>query len=808
MNSSKLVQIYLAAMLAALVAAALYTYLMIDRRQESLESFSRSNVAYSASEAAIEFQRLEKALLALDRVRTPAALDEAKLRYEILYNRAAILNHGEFRRFASAAPSQLAVVMDLRRVVGTLDSTFAEAATDLDVGPILASLAPLEPKIIGLAAEASRYGTDRLSIDRQSLLQLHRQFSTLSFALIIGGLCLVGALTWHNRLLTRAHRELSNATADLKRTAEDLAAANLKIERANLELRRKNERLQEKEQALQAQNVLFDAALNHMSQGLCMFNSSLRPIVCNRRFAELFQLDRFPTPQATGSSPHLPALDDLFPDLAAGIAHNIRDGQAAYFETERADGRIVAVALEPMGEGSWVATFEDVTDQRRAHARIAHMARHDGLTNLPNRYAFRERMQEALAESDEAGRMLAVMCVDVDNFKSVNDSLGHPTGDALLCAVAERLVRSVRETDMVARFGGDEFAILQPRIARIDDADRLANRLIDDLRKPFLIDGELVYASASIGIALAPKHGNDPDILQKNADLALYAAKTDGKRTYRFFETVMDERLTNRHVLERDLRRAIAADELLLYYQPIVDLRTMRPTGFEALLRWKHPIHGLTPPSTFIPIAEEAGLIHEIGRWVLAQACADASRWPSHLRVAVNLSVAQFAHGDIVEDIRAALSRAGLRPERLTVEITESLLLTESIANIDTLHRLKALNIEIAMDDFGTGYSSLNYLRKFSFDQIKIDRDFVSTARSADKNVAIIHAIVRLGQTLAMTTVAEGIETQEDLDVLREAGCEEGQGYLFSRPVPREKVAELIDADACAAHKASRMAAA
>ncbi len=238
---------------------------------------------------------------------------------------------------------------------------------------------------------------------------------------------------------------------------------------------------------------------------------------------------------------------------------------------------------------------------------------------------------------------------------------------------------------MVARFGGDEFAILQPRITRIDDADRLAARLMDELRKPFLINGELVYATGSIGIAISPKHGNDPDMLQKNADLALYAAKADGKRTYRFFESAMDERLVNRHILERDLRRAIAADELELYYQPIVDLRTMRMTGLEALLRWTHPVHGVVPPSTFIPVAEDAGLINEIGRWVLMQACADAARWPSHLRVAVNLSVAQFTQGDIVEDIRAALSRAGLRPERLTVEITESLLLTESIATLDTL---------------------------------------------------------------------------------------------------------------------------
>jgi diguanylate cyclase (GGDEF)-like protein len=449
-----------------------------------------------------------------------------------------------------------------------------------------------------------------------------------------------------------------------------------------------------------------------------------------------------------------------------------------------------------------------VSEQRRAQARIAHLARHDGLTNLPNRYAFRERTQEALEESAKTGGMLAVMCLDLDNFKAVNDSLGHPTGDALLCAAAERLARSVRETDMVARFGGDEFAVLQPGIARVDEVEHLATRILDELRKPFLINGEMVYATGSIGIAVSPRHGNDPDVLQKNADLALYAAKADGKRTYRFFESAMDERFASRHLIERDLRRAIAAEELYLHYQPIVDLRTQRMTGLEALLRWTHPVHGSVPPSTFIPIAEDAGLINQIGRFVLARACADAVRWPAHLRVAVNLSVAQFTRGDVVEDVRTALSRAGLRPERLAVEITESLLLTESISTFDTLRRLKAMRVEIAMDDFGTGYSSLNYLRKYDFDRIKIDREFISTARQAPGNVAIIQAIIQLGESLGMRTVAEGIETEGDLDMLLELGCAEGQGYLFSRPVPHDKALELIAAEESAVQEARRMAAA
>jgi diguanylate cyclase (GGDEF)-like protein len=423
------------------------------------------------------------------------------------------------------------------------------------------------------------------------------------------------------------------------------------------------------------------------------------------------------------------------------------------------------------------------------------MASHDVLTDLPNRYAFRERIREALRECEASRGMLTVMCLDLDNFKEVNDTLGHPTGDALLCAAAERLARTVRETDMVARFGGDEFAILQPRIDRLDDAERLAQRLVEAMRKPFIVKGETIYATATIGVAVAPGHGSNPDALQKNADLALYAAKADGKRTYRLFEGAMDERVASRHGLERDLRVAVAENQFEVYYQPIVRLKSGKMTGLEALLRWRHPVHGMISPARFIPVAEEAGLINEIGRWVLAQACADAARWPAHLKVSVNLSVAQFTQGDIVDDIRRALSRAGLRPERLVAEITESLLLTENADTLETLRRLKALRVDIAMDDFGTGYSSLNYLNKYSFDRIKIDRDFISGANKSEKTSAVIKAIVQLGAALGMTTVAEGIESEADLAMLIAAGCEEGQGYLFSKPVPRAQLQEVIDGD-------------
>jgi diguanylate cyclase (GGDEF)-like protein len=621
------------------------------------------------------------------------------------------------------------------------------------------------------------------------LLALHQRYAILTFGMIICGLGLVGMLTWNNRLLKRAHWDLSLTTADLQSTAADLATASSAVAAANEELRMQNQLLVEKEDALRAQNGLFDAALNNMSQGLCMFDSGMRAIVFNAQFERLFGS---PQQDCTNGSADIPSLRDMAPDLAPELEDNIRRDRAASFETACADGRIIAVAQQPMPEGGWVATFEDVTEQRRAQARIAHMARHDGLTNLPNRFAFRERIEVALAECEHDGGTLAVMCVDLDNFKAVNDTLGHPTGDMLLCAAAERLSACVRETDMVARFGGDEFAILQMCVEGRADAEHLGARLVEAMRKPFLLNGELVYGTGSIGIAVAPEHGSDPDQLLKNADLALYAAKADGRRTHRFFKREMDERLAARHAMERDLRLAIPRGEFELHYQPVVHLRTMRITGLEALLRWVHPTRGSVPPAQFVPLAEDTGLIVEIGRWVLLQACADAADWPPHLKVAVNLSAAQFAHGDIAADVASALRRSGVDPRRLVVEITESLLLSEKKGTLEALRALKALGVDIAMDDFGTGYSSLSYLRKYPFDRIKIDRSFVTTASRGEQGAAIIQTIVHLGASLGMTTIAEGVETERDLELVLAAGCSEGQGYLFSPPVPRSRVIDLV----------------
>ena len=409
------------------------------------------------------------------------------------------------------------------------------------------------------------------------------------------------------------------------------------------------------------------------------------------------------------------------------------------------------------------------------------MARHDALTGLPNRVLFREEMEKALVRVAR-GETVAVLCLDLDHFKSVNDTLGHPVGDGLLKAVAERLLACVRDTDTVARLGGDEFAILQAGLDKPESAAILAQRLIDDVCEPYDIDGHEVVVGASIGIAIAPSDGDHPDQLLKNADMALYRAKSDGRRLYRFFEREMDARLQARRALELDLRKALADGEFELFYQPLIDLRTESISGFEALLRWNHPERGLVSPAEFIPLAEEIGLIVPLGEWVLREACLEAAKWPRRMKVAVNLSPVQFKRRNLAPAVVRALSASALSANRLELEITESVLLLEDDATVKTLHLLRGLGVRISMDDFGTGYSCLSYLRSFPFDKIKIDRSFVRDLAEKEDCAAIVRAVAGLGASLGITTTAEGVETVEQLAQVRAQGCTEAQGYLFSRP--------------------------
>ena len=424
-------------------------------------------------------------------------------------------------------------------------------------------------------------------------------------------------------------------------------------------------------------------------------------------------------------------------------------------------------------------------------ARVNFLAHHDPLTTLPNRVSFQNRIGHAVAQAAR-GRLSAVLCLDLDHFKAVNDTLGHAMGDALLQLVAERLTGCVRDSDLVARLGGDEFAIIQSDIAATEDAGRLAQRVIDCLSEAYAINGQHVCIGVSVGIVVLGGTTEDTATAMKNADLALYQAKADGRGTFCFFDPSMNESLLARRALELDLRLALSLDQFELFYQPLVGIASGQVSGFEALLRWRHPTRGLVSPLEFIPICEETGMIHKIGAWVIDRACRDAVQWPGRLNVAVNLSAVQFKNADLVTIVSTALAASGLPAQRLELEITESVLLLDSEATLAILHKLRALNLRISMDDFGTGYSSLSYLQSFPFDKIKIDQSFVRNLTGTGKSVAIIRAVTGLSRSLGIATVAEGVETNEQFELLRSEACTEVQGYLFGRPCPVADIPKLL----------------
>ncbi|MGH6922938.1 MAG: bifunctional diguanylate cyclase/phosphodiesterase [Propylenella sp.] len=602
--------------------------------------------------------------------------------------------------------------------------------------------------------------------------------------------------------VTNLMREVSQGNVDLnlsgshRRDEVGEMVRSIAAFRANL--LEQNRILSEREQALNVQNTRFDAALTNMSQGLAMFDADGRLVVCNRRFAEIYHLPR----ELSGSGAGVEEISNYvasmrgFDDTSVFRPHdNFGTGISGTVFLSLNDGRTIAIQHQLMARAGWVSTHEDITERRNAEAKIVHMARHDALTNLPNRTMFRAEIEDALKRT-QRGESVAVLCLDLDYFKSVNDTLGHPIGDALLCAVADRLRGCLREDDIVARLGGDEFALVQFGTDQPTDSTILAQRVIDTLSAPYEIYGHQIVIGASVGIAIAPADGNDPDQIIKNADMALYRAKADGRGRYRFFEPDMDAKMQARRKLEIDLRRALVSDEFELHYQPLVNVNTNEITGFEALIRWHHPERGIVSPADFIPLCEEIGLIVPLGEWVLNQACRDATSWPSPVRVAVNLSPNQFKSPDLTQSVFRALAKSKLAPQRLELEITETVLLQDSEATLATLHQLRNMGVRISMDDFGTGYSSLSYLRSFPFDKIKIDQSFIRDLGSRDDSVVIVRAVTTIGNSLGISTTAEGVEDSSQLERLRDEGCTEVQGFYLGKPVPITETMAFLDNDA------------
>jgi diguanylate cyclase (GGDEF)-like protein/PAS domain S-box-containing protein len=565
-------------------------------------------------------------------------------------------------------------------------------------------------------------------------------------------------------------------------------------EEINARLKNQFELGRRQEEALLTRNLQFDTAINNMSQGLCFFDSDHRLIVCNDRFVAMYDIP----PERVSPGMSLVEIVDLrfeagsFPAMTRDEYLRWRTNVAVSNEAkdsvvELMNGRTFKIRHRPMPGGGWVATHEDITEQRQSEVKIEYMAHHDALTDLANRVLLNDRLEHALARV-QGEKMVAVHHLDLDQFKAVNDTFGHPCGDKLLRIVAERLRPLTAEADTIARMGGDEFVIVQAAIADPADATLLAQRAIDALSEPYDIDGQQAVIGVSIGISVGPGDGSIPDKLLRNADLALYRAKSDGRGTFRFFEPAMDLQMQTRRIMEQDLRRALPAGEFELHYQPVVNLASKEISGFEALIRWNHPTKGTISPATFIPLAEEIGFIVPMGAWVIRQACATAAQWPEHLHVAVNISAIQFRSPGLMEVIVGALAASGLSPTRLEIEITESVLLHNKEATLAVLHQLRALGIRIAMDDFGTGYSSLTYLQSFPFDKIKIDRSFVKNITENSSSLNIVRAVAALANGMGMTATAEGVETAEQLHSIASEGCTEMQGFLFSKPLPAAEI--------------------
>jgi diguanylate cyclase (GGDEF)-like protein len=517
-------------------------------------------------------------------------------------------------------------------------------------------------------------------------------------------------------------------------------------------------------QRMASERRQLSIAVNNIPQGLVLYDGSARIITCNQPYLEMFGLS--PDVARPGCTmqrliahrKETGSFEGDVDEFCNAIIQKVSLGKTTRQLTQTPGGRAIEIINRPLKEGGWVATIEDITERTRADEKIAHLAHYDALTDLPNRTLFRARLEQAL-EAMRPGQQLAVLYIDIDEFKGVNDALGHPIGDELLKGVAGRLRGCLKDTDVAARLGGDEFAVIQSAITHLSETTRLVDEIHSAIREPFECMGHLITTDASIGIALSPADGLDLHELLRNADLALYGAKGDGRRTYRFFEAGMDQRARARRNLELDLRQAIVDGDLEVHFQPIVDIESGQINTCEALLRWQHPERGMIPSTEFIPIAEETGLINQLGQWVLSTACAEAVNWPDHVRVAVNVSPVQFGSKTLSLNVAATLASSGLAASRLELEITEAVLIRDDDAALEVLHQLRKVGVRVALDDFGTGYSSLSYLQRFPFDKIKIDRSFIKDLAGPGASSSIVQAVVNIAAASDMMTTAEGVET-------------------------------------------------
>ena len=771
-----------------LIAAAVNVSAMIGTRQAELKLASRCEVCSAASRVEREFARLEQRIAAALVPLAVAGPQDVRLRLDMLDDAVAALSRAPARAFIETDPGAAETVARLETALRSMAPLLDRIGTP-DVGEAaLAALAPLDFDLSRLVAQADRFGVARVDAAQAELTRLYRIFTSVLAGLFAFGAALLGLVGWHNRQLGLARDGQERSATALVAASEELARANAEITAVNEQLQSRNAALDRRDRDLTLQNRRFDAALNNMTQALCMVDAGDRLVVYNRRFAEFFGLALAPLPGLLFADLLGLAAGPQLAEIAARQrALAVEGGESGFVqEIEALPGapapmgrRSLAVSHRPMRDGGWLATYEDVTERRQAESRIAFLARHDALTGLCNRTFFAEQFDAMMAEAARRGTLALVLLLDIDGFGEVNERHGDAFGDALLREIGRRITAAMGDA-VVARVGGDEFAVVA--FGQADAAEPLAERLRAALVAPAPAGGTEVAVGFSLGHAAAPRDGDTADAATKAAELALASAKDAGGGVARGFVPDMDIARRARRTLEADLRQALPNGEFELYFQPLVNARRVEITGFEALLRWHHPTRGLVSPAEFIPVAEETGLIGEIGRWALGVACNEAALWPEHLTVAVNLSPSQFRLMDLVDTVDRALAGSGLAPNRLEIEITETVQLEDG--TLDLLHALRARGIRIAMDDFGTGYSSLSYLRRFPFDKIKIDQGFVRDLASRPECVEIVRSMASLGTGLGMTTTAEGVETAEQFSQLQAAGCDQVQGYHFGRPLP------------------------
>lgn len=645
-----------------------------------------------------------------------------------------------------------------------------------------------------LRLRGSRYAERFFRASHSEILRRFAYFVAAAFGLtIVVGLLLL-TLSRQLMLLNGTNQRALSLARHLTAVREDLEHASRALEQSNAELAEQNRRLRQNEAILEERNYQFNAALDNMLEGLCMVGPDGRVTIINRRLLALYQLD------PDRAKPGI-AITDLVQEMVDSGRVTGPEGTAALrritlpqdeptprtYDIRLDDCTIIEVHEQPLAHGGSLITHEDVTERRQAHLRVQHLASHDPLTGLPNRAFFNDALIAAMADRSQD---VAIMLVDLDRFKSVNDLYGHAAGDRLLEQLAHRLRETTGPDGTVARLGGDEFAVLLRGSDIRAQAVALAETVVRTARQPFDLSVTQLEIGISVGIAVTPDDGLDAQTLQRNADLALYAAKSQRLNSFRFFDAEMSAALERRHALETELRAAIGAGSLSLRFQPIVATETARIVGAEALLRWTSPTRGPVPAEQIVAIAEESGLMVPLGDWILREAIATAAAWPDHLSVAVNLSARQFRNAGLVPTVIDAVEQYGLSPRRLQLEVTETVLVEDDAGA--AMAELRAHGIRLSLDDFGTGFASLSYLTRFPFDRIKIDKSFVRHAAARTDCRAIIDAVCGLGKALGLDTVAEGIETETELEIIRAAGCGYGQGYYFGRPLPAEDFLDLV----------------